>query len=186
VVVPVDAFPSSREAVQRGIALARDAGATLVLVALLPAYSPDPELDRLEFQAAFMAAELGLGFSWYAEPEDDEVRAQRRQRQVLAPLAAMAAREGIPVRIQLLRGGRFAEQLRALIEKTPGAELVLGNPLKLHDELHDLTGEMLLRPPCKLHVEDLDRPRRQRRRPLWRRLLRHEPRSVQTSGPSLG
>jgi len=157
--------------VQRAIEIARDSKATIVLVGLLPALKPDPELDRLQLQASFMAAELGLGFSWYSEPEDEESRAQRRYRQVLAPLTSMVQAAGLTVRVELLRGDRFGEQLRRLIGAIPGAELVLGNPLKLHDALHDLTGELLLRAPCRLHVDGLDQPPHDRRCSLWRRLL---------------
>jgi len=171
-IVPVDAFPSSRTAVQRAIEIGRDGEATIVLVALLPSLKPDPELDQLQLQAAFTAAELGLGFSWYSEPDDEESRARRRYRQVLAPLAAMIEGAGLPVRLELLRGERFVEQLRHLIEKNQGSELVLGNPLKLQDTLHDLTGELLLRAPCRLHVDGLDQPKPKRSCSLWRRLVR--------------
>ena len=172
-VVPVDAYPVSRLAVQRAIGMARASEATVVLVALLPPCSPDPELDQLQLRSSLLAADLGLGFSWYSEPADEDIRAERRYRQVLSPLADLVRAAGLCVRIELLRGGRFDEQFRRLIEKTPGAELILGNPLKLHDALHDLTGELLLRAPCPLHVDDLDGPPA-RRRPIWRRLVKRE------------
>lgn len=171
-IVPVDAFPDSRTAVQRAVALGRDSNATIVLVALLPALKAEPELDRLQWEAAFMAAELGLGFSWYSEPEDEEGRQRRCYRQVLAPLGSMVEAAGLPVHLELLCEGRFAEQLRRLIDRTSGSELVLGNPLKLHKELHDLTGELLLRAPCRLHVEGLDQPDPRRSCSIWRRFVR--------------
>ena len=156
---------------QRAIALATPSHAGSILVGLLAPPKSDPEFDRLEFLSSLMAAELGHEFYWYCEPLDEEARARRRYDQVLAPLAALVGAAGLDVRIELLRGAEFGCQLRRLVTRTPHAELVLGNPVKLHDELHDLTGELLLNAPCRLRVEDVDRPQIERRN-FWRKLIR--------------
>jgi hypothetical protein len=179
-IVPVDAFPTSTAAVKRAIQITHDRGGTITLVALLPPPTPAPELDLFEMRAAVLAGELGIGWTWYCEPQDEDKRAECRYRQILEPLGSLVKASGVDVRLRLLRGDDLGAQLRHLVEHTPGAELVLGNPLKLHDALHDVTGELLLHAPCRLHVDGLDEPPARQHRPLLRRLFgdRRPPRAA--------
>jgi hypothetical protein len=171
-IVPVDAFPRSRETVRRAISLAREAPSRIVLVALLPPPRPVFDPDPLEVQAAMLAGELGLGFVFWTEPSDEETRVCRTRDLVLAPLRALVDAAGLPVELRVLRGDNFGGQLRELVRTVPDAVLVLDNPLKLHEALHDVTGELLIDAPCRLCVAGVDQPAASRRESLLSRLGR--------------
>jgi nucleotide-binding universal stress UspA family protein len=170
--VPVDASSASRRAVNLAIGIARDTGARIVLVDVLPDESVDAEPDPELVRALFMAAELGLGAAPILPPEDEQTRACRRVEQVLMPLRRLVHAAGVPVRTLLLRGRNPEAQLRFLVQTAAESHaLVLSNPGALFSGVKELTGDLLLDPPCRLYVDGLDRPRSPGSTSLFRRAV---------------
>jgi nucleotide-binding universal stress UspA family protein len=144
--VPVDGSPASSAAVDLAIRVAQQSDSEILLV------------DMLSHAADDLALEPLVSEEWSPPPTqdvtlDEEGRTARRLRQVLLPLQGRVSEAGIAVSSRLLHGGRPARELRDLVTVAgPERALVLCNPLDLLGPLRELTGDLLLEPPCTVYL----------------------------------
>ena len=133
-VVPVDSSPASIVAVNLATRLALQSGGQIILVDVSDGTETEPVL-----------------------PTDEETQPANHLRRVLLPLQNAVSAAGVEVSCRLLHGDDKGSQLRALISGAgDGRAVVLNNPLNLSGALRDVTGELLLQPPCTAYLAGVE------------------------------
>jgi len=146
--VPVDGSPASGLSVDLAIRLARLAQSEIVLIDVLGSGLEAGLICPADAEPALFGEPGPI-----APLLDDEERTARRLRQVLLPLRGRVSQAGIEVSARLLHSDQPAGEVRALVNAAgPDRALVLSNPLNLLPPLRQLTGDLLLEPPCTVYL----------------------------------
>ena len=162
--VPVDGSPSSGRAVDLAVRLALRSKGEIVLIDLFDGDAGDAESSDGE---GGLAAAVSMAVA--------ENRTAQRLRRLLLPLELRISAAGVEASGRMLHGAEPASHLRAIIgDAGSNRVLVLSNPLNLESPLRELTGDLLLTPPCTIYVTGAGRPAAS----AWRRILSGAMRSL--------
>jgi nucleotide-binding universal stress UspA family protein len=153
--VPVDASPACQRAVRMAIRVAEASLAEIVLVGVFAAARSTPDSGPREVGALLTLSDMGLAAPVPMQVMDDEQQVARMLWDTLIPLQRHVCSSGIPVTIRLLRGDPAARLRESVAVAPRGCALALNNPLTLDGSLRELTGELLVQPPCTLYVTGL-------------------------------
>jgi nucleotide-binding universal stress UspA family protein len=145
--VPMDGSPASSPALNLAIRLARQSRSEIVLVDLLG--------SATEAHASRVAelAEDAMSCACETRQMDEEGRTVQRLRQILLPLQGEVQAAGVEASVRLLHGDAPADALRALVNAAgPDRALVLSHPLNVSGAMRQLTGDLLIQPPCTIYL----------------------------------